>query len=163
MTLKYYRTYGTMNLPEIWLILMTLVKITILLPNYFVHEINTMYCVFILNSYCSYFLTYIFAQRTCILLELHENKMRLNRIFFCIQIGLFTFMIFLYPFMDFDGTFGDYDFLLRCSGELIYPSRFLYIWLSDFICAFLSIMVIMYEKRFVSDKGRLRLARKMDI
>lgn len=87
----------------------------------------------------------------------------MNKIFFCIQIGLFTFMIFLYPFFDFEGETGTYNFMLKCTHDLVYPTRFLYIWMSDFICAFLSIFVIMYEKRFVSDKGRLRLARKMDI
>ena len=40
---------------------MTLLKVTILIPNYFIREINTLYVVFLLNSYCSYFLNYIFA------------------------------------------------------------------------------------------------------
>ena len=61
MALKYKRTYGTLRLPEVWIILLTLLKVTILIPNYFIIEINTLFIVFLLNSYCSYFLTYIFA------------------------------------------------------------------------------------------------------
>ena len=61
MALKYKRTYGTLSLPEVWIILLTLLKVTILIPNYFIIEINTLFVVFLLNSYCSYFLTYIFA------------------------------------------------------------------------------------------------------
>lgn len=44
-----------------WLIVLTLIKVTILIPNYFIREINTLYVGFLLNSYCSYFLTYIFV------------------------------------------------------------------------------------------------------
>ena len=61
MAIKYKRTYGTLRLPEVWIILLTLLKVTILIPNYFIIEINTLFIVFLLNSYCSYFLTYIFA------------------------------------------------------------------------------------------------------
>lgn len=68
MTKRYKMTHNTFNLPEVWLIGITMLKILILLPNYFIREINMLYLVFLLNSYCSYFLTYLFSQRTCILL-----------------------------------------------------------------------------------------------
>lgn len=88
------------------------------------------------------------------------KKLRFKKVTFIIQIILFTLMIFVSPFVDNNGT---NEFLLTCEGKFIYPLRFLYVWLSDFVSALVSIGAIMYEKRFVSDKGRLRLARKMDI
>ena len=71
-------------------------------------------------------------------------------------------MIFCGPLLD-EGRTSKYQFWLHCDSGLTYPFRFLFIWASDFICAFFSIVVIMYEKRFVTDKARLRIARKMDI
>ena len=41
--------------------------------------------------------------------------------------------------------------------------RFLFIFASDFVSASISILIIMCEKRFTTDKERLKLARKMDI
>ena len=58
---RYYLTYGKFNIPEIWFSVMTLIKIMILLPNYFLCEMNTLYCVLILNSLCSYWLGYVLA------------------------------------------------------------------------------------------------------
>ena len=94
------------------------------------------------------------------LLGLPLKKMRLNKAAFLIGVGMFSLMIFICPLFDNDGT---YSFWLTCTNKYVYPWRFLYVWFSDFIAAFISIGMIMYEKRFVTDKGRLRLARKMDI
>ena len=58
---RYHLTYGTFKMPEVWITGATLLKITLLLPNYFIIEINTLYVVFLLNSYCSYFLAYVLA------------------------------------------------------------------------------------------------------
>ena len=65
-----------------YFVAVTLLKVAILLPNYFWHEINTLYLVFCLNSLCSYFLTYILSQRTAIALELPISKVRWNKIGF---------------------------------------------------------------------------------
>lgn len=75
---------------------------------------------------------------------------------------LFTLAIFLGPFLDYRSLSG-FELVLSCDGKSPYPFRFLAIWLFDFVSAFWSIMVIMYEKRFVTDKAMLRLARRMDI
>ena len=86
--------------------------------------------------------------------------MRLNKAAFLTLIGVFSLMVFVCPLFDNDGS---YSFRLTCTSRYVYPWRFLYVWFSDFVSAFASIVLIMYEKRFVTDKGRLRLARKMDI
>ena len=77
-------------------------------------------------------------------------------------MGLFSLFIFIDPFFTYDAG-ETYEFALKCSGRLIYPERFLYIWLFDFVSAIVAIFRITYEKSFVTDKGRLRLARQMDI
>lgn len=41
--------------------------------------------------------------------------------------------------------------------------RYLFVFASNFISAFVSIIIIMCEKRFSTDRERLALARKMDI
>ena len=61
MVKRYHTTYGTYNLPEVYFVVATLIKVMILLPNYFFVEINTIYAVFCLNSLCSYWLTYILS------------------------------------------------------------------------------------------------------
>ena len=94
------------------------------------------------------------------LLGLPLKKMRLNKAAFLIGVGMFTLMVFVSPFFDNDGS---YSLFLNCNNKYVYPWRFLYVWFTDCIAAFASILLIMYEKRFVTDKGRLRLARKMDI
>ena len=73
-------------------------------------------------------------------------------------MGLFSLFIFIDPFFTY-GAGETYEFALKCTGRLIYPERFLYIWLFDFASAFVALFRIIYEKSFVSDKGRLRLAR----
>ena len=82
MIKRYHMTHKTYNLPEVYFVAVTLLKVTILLPNYFLHEMNTIYFVFLLNSLCSYFLTYILSQRTCVTLELEVKKVRCNKIGF---------------------------------------------------------------------------------
>lgn len=52
-TFKYYKTYGKMNQGEIWILLMTLVKLFILFPIYWLHEMNMLFVVFALNSVCT--------------------------------------------------------------------------------------------------------------
>lgn len=79
MAMKYKATFGTYNLPEVYFVVATLIKVAILLPNYFIVEINTIYCVYVLNSLCSYWLTYVLSQRTCVALELELKYVRRNK------------------------------------------------------------------------------------
>ena len=115
---RYYLTFGKFNIPEIWFIVMTLIKITILLPNYFLVEMNTLYAVFILNSICSYWLNYVLGQRACVCLELPIKKVRMNKFLFIFQLTMFVLNIFLCPLYDgkkrFD-WFATYDLILDCK------------------------------------------------
>ena len=106
-------------MPEVYFVFVTLVKVAILLPNYFVYEINTLFLVLVLNSLCSYFLTYILSQRTCVTLELPLKKVWWNKFFFLIQVILFVVITFVSPLFDFDGT-KSYKFLLQCETGFVY-------------------------------------------
>ena len=59
MMRRYHLTYKKWNVPENWFIGFTILKIAILLPNYWLREINMILLVFVLNSMCSYWLNYM--------------------------------------------------------------------------------------------------------
>ena len=61
MIKRYRTTHKTYCMPEVYFIAVTLIKVAILLPNYFLQEMNTFYFTFCMNSLCSYFLTYILS------------------------------------------------------------------------------------------------------
>lgn len=64
---RYYVTYKKFNQAEIWLLLLTVFKVTIVLPNYFYREINWLYYVFVINSFTTFYLSHILHMRGCII------------------------------------------------------------------------------------------------
>lgn len=52
-TVKYYKTFEKVNVPEIWILLLTLLKLLILFPIYWLHEMNLLFMVYSLNSVCT--------------------------------------------------------------------------------------------------------------
>ena len=64
---RYYQTYKTFNQVEIWILLLTGLKVTILLPDYFLKEINFLYWVFVLNSLTTFWLSHVLHLRGCII------------------------------------------------------------------------------------------------
>ena len=118
MIKRYKTTYGTFNMPEVYFVAVTLIKVAILLPNYFIHEMNTFYYVFCMNSLCSYFLTYILTQRTCVLLGLGLKKLWWNKVGFIAQILLFLVATFVSPLLDKNDT-NSYTFIIHCT-DLVY-------------------------------------------
>lgn len=100
MMKRYKMTYGTYNIPEVFIIFFTLLKIIIILPNYFFKEINTLAVVFILNSMTSYALSYVLAQRTCVVLQLPVRKFKCNRYGFIAYASIYTVIMFILPVFD---------------------------------------------------------------
>ena len=64
---------------------------------------------------------------------------------------------------EFETSIKNYEFFLKCDDNWVYPTRFLYIWVSDFFCALISIITVLCEKSSTSDQERLKIARKLDI
>lgn len=52
-TLKYYKTWGTVNVTEIYVSVFNIIKLLVLLPVYWTHDINMLFGVFALNSICT--------------------------------------------------------------------------------------------------------------
>jgi hypothetical protein len=59
-----------------------MLKNVILLPNYWLTEINFIIVVYILNSVGSYYLNYILSQRMAMALDSSEKQVVRNRRFF---------------------------------------------------------------------------------
>ena len=112
-------TFGTYNIPEVYILAFTLLKITMILPNYFIREINTLAVVFLLNSMTSYSLSYVFAQRTCVVLELPIRKLKFNRYMFITVVCIFALIMFIVPLFDPFNSQNDkwngYNLLLHCN------------------------------------------------
>ena len=146
---RYKMTYGTYNIPEVFIIFVTLLKIIMILPNYYFREINTLAVVFILNSMTSYALSYVFAQRTCVVLQLPVKKFKWNRIGIISLATTYIIIMFILPVFNlFDendtSKFKTYNLIMHCDEREVYPLRFLYIWLSDFFFAVYSIISTCY-------------------
>ena len=64
---RTHETYKQCNMVEIWLLVITGLKVTILLPDYFLQEINYLYIVFIINSGTTFWLSHVLHLRACII------------------------------------------------------------------------------------------------
>ena len=107
----------------------------------------------------------------CVALDKPINNVKCNKYRFILQITFFVANIFVAPIWEaalkrnekITHTFENYPFFLKCDDDWIYPTRFLYIWVSDFFCALISIITVLCEKSSTSDQERLKIARKLDI
>lgn len=119
---KYYRTYERVNVPEIWINLMTLIKLFLLLPIYWLHDINLLFLVFTLNSICMVWLNYILSQRMTVALDLGPRHVKSIKYFTILWVIVFLGMIFVMPLFDGsnDGTGKTYIFLLNCDYRFVY-------------------------------------------
>ena len=106
----------------------------------------------------------------CVALDMPIKKVKYNKWGFIFQITMFVANIFVAPLwegamkrVEFTTSIETYEFFLKCDDDWVYPTRFLYIWVSDFFCALISIITVLCEKSSTSDQERLKIARKLDI
>ena len=64
---RYYETNKTFNQVEIWILIVTGLKVTALLPDYFIMEINYLYFIFVANSATTAWLSHVLHLRGCII------------------------------------------------------------------------------------------------
>ena len=140
------------------------------MPAYWYRNINILYFAFILNSLSCYWLNYLLQVRMFVALDAPVRKVRWRRWGFITQVVTFVAMVPIAPLWErawhnesLEESFDGYDFALTCDRDWVYPPRFLLIWLSDFTCALIAIIMIACEKAFSNDSERLKMARKMDI
>ena len=94
----------------------------------------------------------------CVALDLSIDRVKWNKWGFIFQITVFVANIFVAPIWEaavkreeFTTSISNYEFFLKCDDDWVYPTRFLYIWVSDFSCAVISIIRILCEKSSTSD------------
>lgn len=66
---RYYSTVGKCNTFEIWFCCTTIVKVGIILPLYFIRDINLLYLVFVINSFTTMWLSHVLRIRTQVALN----------------------------------------------------------------------------------------------
>lgn len=76
LALRYYHTTGKCNTFEVWFCAIAMVRVGIILPLYFMRDINLLWLVFVLNSFSSYFLSYVLGLRACVALNQPREKVQ---------------------------------------------------------------------------------------
>ena len=54
----------TWNQVEIWLMMLTIIKFNVVLPDYIFKEINWFFWIFIVNSFVTYWLSHVIHMRS---------------------------------------------------------------------------------------------------
>ena len=88
------------RVPEVWFLVITLVKLIALLPAYWYRQINFMYAIFLVNSLSCYWLNYLLLQRMCVALDQPVSKVKWNKYGFIFQIIFFVANIFVAPLWE---------------------------------------------------------------
>ena len=97
---------------EIWLLLATAFKVTALLPDYFLKEINYLFIIFVLNSATTFWLSHVLHIRGCIIQESPQWTARCFILLLVIRLLLLAVILGVAPFFD-DLFFGsDHSFWL---------------------------------------------------
>ena len=160
---RYLQTYKTWMQAEIWIFIITAIKVSILAPNYWIKDMNWIYWTFILNSLTTFWLSHVLHQRNGVVLA---RGVRVSWAYTALTIfrtcTLF-FFIFVYPAI-FENWHPGYEFLMRCSHENhVYPLDFLFIYIIDFLSAVTDLVVFIHQPRTAGQNELLRETRVADI
>ena len=158
---RYWETYHTLNQVEIWIMLITAIKITVVVPDYVFQEINWLFWVFVVNSIVTYWMSHL----------LHMRKLMINQGSVCAGrwfVALFVFRILLILAIIFAGPVfdnlsrkhdRDYSFKLECTKGCPYPIRFSLIFLVDFFAATLDLLIFVCSPKTQNKQERLKEMR----
>ena len=69
LALRYHNTTGKCNTFEVWFCAITMLRVGIILPLYFMKDINLLWLVFVLNSFSTYLLSHVLGLRACVALN----------------------------------------------------------------------------------------------
>ena len=156
---------------EIFLFLLTAFKVTALLPNYLIKNINWIYWVFIINSGTTYWLSHVLHQRNCIVWQRNTCYAKVINFLFGLRILALLGIIFIAPALHvmvfgilYNDTKDEYNFLLTCDEpERVYPKRFLMIYCIDCASAIVDMIVFICIPKTAGTKQRLKVSRQADI
>ena len=126
---RYKETYGTCNQVEIWLLLLAAFKLTVLLPDYFMMEINYLFYIYAFNTLCTFWLSHILHLRGCIIRKVTACTARGYMILFISKIVILAFLVYISPI--FEAFFSEsheendfYDFMMTCTIPPVYRKSF---------------------------------------
>ena len=159
---RYWDTYSTLNQVEIWIMLVTAVKVTVVVPDYFLNEINWLFWVFIVNSLVTFWLSHLLHMRACMARNGSRCEARSFIALFAFRLLLIPCIIFLGPKLDnvLNLCESQKDFIiLECRPSCPYPIRFVLIFLLDFISATFDFIVFLLSPKTDGSKQRLKEMR----
>ena len=156
---RYWETYNTFNQVEIWIMLLTAVKVTVVVPNYAINEINWLFWVFIVNSAVTFWLSHLLHMRACMARNGSRCEARSFIVLFAFRIMLILIIIFIGPVFDNLVRHPDKHFYaieLTCTPHHPYPIRFILIFLLDFVSATFDFIVFLVSPKTHGSKQRLK-------
>ena len=163
---RYYRTHKTCNQVEIWLLSITAIKVAILLPDYFIREINFLWLVFLINSATTFWLSHVLHVRGCIIHEKPKSTVRFYQGLFTIRILVLLTLFIFVPMLQrlFDSSYECETYILTCDcyGNT-YPIQFLLIFFLDALSATIDLIIFIVSPKIVNKSKRLKEARTADI
>lgn len=142
-------------------------KVTLLLPNYFIREINFLFIVFILNSATTFWLSHVLHIRGCIIQNRSKGCARFFQVLFVTRLFLLFFILYLAPVVqhiaDEDKT--KFYYILRCDKDhtQVYPLQFLAVFLLDVLSAITDLIIFIVSPKIVNKSKRLKEVRCADI
>ena len=161
---RYKETYQTWNQVEIWIMLLTAVKITILIPDYFVKNINWIFWIFATNSAVTFWLSHVLHMRAIMARKATVCAARSIIALFAIRLLLLFVILVVGPVIDRVLTETKYyNLLLECQPGNPYPFRFLLIFSLDFLSASIDFIILWASPKTFSPKQRLKEARVAEI
>ena len=158
---RYWQTYKTLNQVEIWIFLLTAIKMTVVVPDYWFYEINWLFWVFVVNSAVTFWMSHLLHMRTFMVRKGSVCEGRCIVAWFVIRIILIIAIIFIGPIYDnwIRGSDHYYSFILKCSNDAPYPIRFALIFLLDFVAATVDFIIFACRPKTQGSKKRLREMR----
>ena len=142
------------------------IKVTLLLPNYFLREINYLFCIFIANSATTFWLSHVLHIRGCIIQNRSKRWARSFQLLLAMRLFLLFLILVLAPaFVNIYAHEKEFYYIMRCDvkGDDVYPRQFLAIFLLDVISAITDLIIFIVSPKIDNKSKRLREARKADI
>ncbi len=100
--------------------LLTAIKVSLAMPDYFLQMINYLYIVFIINSGTTFLLSHVLHMRACIIQDRSLCHARTLVALLAMRMIILTVIVFAGPFIDsiFDGDKKEplrYSLVLNCT------------------------------------------------
>lgn len=98
---RYYETNLKLTQVEIWILLISALKVTAMLPDYFLQEVNYLYVIFFCNSVTTCWLGYVLHMRCQIIKDVPVEKARRFTILFVCKLTLLVAIFFCSPLFEY--------------------------------------------------------------